>query len=196
MVTAATAFVAGVTGCTRAPGPASTPTRQTAETSCVDQLRADEAKVRTTREIITTKLPELGDYEEVHWQTRALGNPCSRAPGPTDWAYQAVVKFEAGDAAKLAATGAWRPLATQSGVARSATPTTSAAPSDAAATTAPSDAAPSSFDPSTQVWPGLAPLIPAGARWKFRESAPGSSHPHVLYLDERDSLLLARFSTS
>ena len=77
--------------------------------ACAEQKAADEAKVRTTRWDPPAQLAALGEYVEIHWQARALGDPCSRAPGPTDWSYQGVVKLRPEDARSLAATPGWQP---------------------------------------------------------------------------------------
>ncbi|MEV4481396.1 hypothetical protein [Micromonospora coxensis] len=73
------------------------------ETSgCRESVQAGEAKVRTDRWDPPEELPGLGDYPEIHWQVRAMGDPCTRAPGPTDWAYQGVVTLHPQDAQRLA----------------------------------------------------------------------------------------------
>jgi hypothetical protein len=77
--------------------------------SCAEQKAADEAKVRTARWDPPAQLADLGEYLEIHWQARALGDPCSRAPGPTDWTYQGVVKLRPEDARTLAAKPGWQP---------------------------------------------------------------------------------------
>ena len=63
----------------------------------------------TTRWDPPAQLAALGEYVEIHWQARALGDPCSRAPGPTDWSYQGVVKLRPEDARALAAQPGWQP---------------------------------------------------------------------------------------
>jgi hypothetical protein len=79
------------------------------EPTCAEQKAADEAKVHTTRWDPPAQLAELGEYVEIHWQARALGDPCSRAPGPTDRTYQGVVKLRPEDAGTLAARPGWQP---------------------------------------------------------------------------------------
>jgi hypothetical protein len=79
------------------------------EPTCAEQKAADEAKVRTTRWDPPAQLAELGEYVEIHWQAHALGDPCSRAPGPTDWTYQGVVKLRPEDARTLSARPGWQP---------------------------------------------------------------------------------------
>jgi hypothetical protein len=76
---------------------------------CAEQKAADEAAVRATRWDPPAQLADLGEYVEIHWQARALGDPCSRAPGPTDWSYQGVVKLRPEDARALAARPGWQP---------------------------------------------------------------------------------------
>jgi hypothetical protein len=79
------------------------------EPDCTERKAADEAKVRTTRWDPPAQLADLGEYVEIHWQVRTLGDPCSRAPGPTDRAYQGVVKLRPEDARTLAAKPGWQP---------------------------------------------------------------------------------------
>jgi hypothetical protein len=70
--------------------------------ACQESMDVAEAKVRTDRWDPPEEMPGLGDYPEIHWQVRALGNPCSREPGPTDWAYQGAVKLRPQEARRLA----------------------------------------------------------------------------------------------
>jgi hypothetical protein len=100
MLLATMAVLATVSACTE---PAST------KPTCAEQKAADEAKVRTTRWDPPAQLAALGEYVEIHWQAKALGDPCSRAPGPTDWTYQGVVKLRPEDARTLAARPGWQP---------------------------------------------------------------------------------------
>ncbi|RKN27119.1 hypothetical protein D7044_28775 [Micromonospora musae] len=74
----------------------------THQTTCRESLPIEEAKVRTVRWDRPEDLPGLGDYPAIHWQARAKGDPCSRGPGPTDWAYQGVVELRPEDARALA----------------------------------------------------------------------------------------------
>lgn len=92
---------AGVAGCTEAGKAAEPPS------ACQASVQAGEAKVRTERWDPPAELPDLGDYLEIHWQARAAGDPCDRAPGPTDWVYQGVVKLRPDDARKLAEQYEW-----------------------------------------------------------------------------------------
>jgi hypothetical protein len=77
--------------------------------TCAEQKAADEAKVRTSRWDPPAQLADLGEYVEIHWQAKALGDPWSRAPGPTDWTYQGVVTLRPEDARTLAARPGWEP---------------------------------------------------------------------------------------
>jgi hypothetical protein len=103
LLLATVALLAALSACTE---PAQAP-----KAACADQKAADEAAVRTTRWDPPAQLAELGEYVEIHWQARALGDPCSRAPGPTDWSYQGVVKLRPEDARVLAAKPGWQPAA-------------------------------------------------------------------------------------
>lgn len=47
--------------------------------------------VRTDREPITKRFPQLGDLVEVHWQASTAGAADPRIPGPTDTRIEAVV---------------------------------------------------------------------------------------------------------
>src|SRR5690348_4936376 len=82
-----------------------------AVSACASRLAADEARVRTDHRWTDTDVPGIGNYQDIHWQARALGNPCSRAPGPTDWQYQALVRLTPADASALAKAGQWQPSA-------------------------------------------------------------------------------------
>jgi len=101
LLLATVAVLATLTACGD-PAPAPKP-------ACAEQKAADEAAVRTTRWDPPAQLAALGEYVEIHWQARALGDPCSRAPGPTDWSYQGVVKLRPEDARALAAQPGWQP---------------------------------------------------------------------------------------
>src|SRR5215213_10137256 len=94
------AVLASLTACTADSGE---------RNNCAEQKAADEAKVRTSRWDPPAQLAELGEYLEIHWQARALGDPCSRVPGPTDWTYQGVVKLRPDDVRTLAARPGWQP---------------------------------------------------------------------------------------
>ncbi len=65
--------------------------------------------MHTDHRFTDQQVPGIGMYVEVHWQGRALGNRCSRVPGPTDWQYQGLVRLTAPDAAALAKSRAWQP---------------------------------------------------------------------------------------
>ena len=143
----------------------------TPDPSCADKLKADEAKVRTSRWKPTDQLPGLGRYIKIHWQARAAGNPCSRAPGPTDWTYQGVVQLHPEDARSLAANYHWQPVA----------------------------AATSSETQVLQVWSGLAEFVPDNVRWLYSDAydqAPPHGAWRRLYLDPDRALVLFALSTS
>jgi hypothetical protein len=128
---AGAALMAGCTEAGQAGEPAS---------ACQASLRADEAKVRTERWDPPTELPDLGEYLEIHWQARAAGDPCDRAPGPTDWRYQGVVKLKPADAKALAEQYDWGAVEA------------SADPNDP--------------DTPAQLWDALKPFVPADVRWR------------------------------
>jgi hypothetical protein len=75
--------------------------------SCADKVADAEAEVHTDRRWTEEDVPGIGQYVEVHWQTRAPGNPCSRVPGPTDWEYQGVAQMRAEEAQKLLKAYDW-----------------------------------------------------------------------------------------
>lgn len=106
---------------------------------CRESVRAEEAKVRTDRWAPPEQLPDLGDYPEIRWQLRSSGDPCGRAPGPVDWAYQGVVRLRPADARTLAQRYDFVPYA-------------------------PAVPAPHSGSPA-DAWPALAPFLPAAPRW-------------------------------
>jgi hypothetical protein len=113
---------------------------------CRESVRKAEATVYTSRWESAGDLPDLGDYPDIHWQVRALGDPCSRAPGPTDWAYQGVVRLRPADAERLADRYAFEPYDTVE-------------PTTLPDTRTPADA-----------WPALASLLPAQAHWSYSRS--------------------------
>ena len=135
-----------------------------ADRSCAVTLRGDEAKVRTERwQPLTENLPGIGDYVDIHWQTRAAGDPCLRAPGPTDWHYQGLIRLRPEDASALAAGYDWRP------VLASAPPGTY------------------EWDTPAQMWPALAPFSPAQPHWLHSQAYASTNFQHAkwgdLYLD-------------
>ncbi|MGK5675663.1 hypothetical protein ACSNOB_22810 [Micromonospora sp. URMC 106] len=136
---------------------------------CRKSVREAEAKVRADRWDPPEELPDLGDYPEIHWQARALGDPCSRVPGPTDWAYQGVVRLHPQDARRLAERYDFVPLA-------------AGAPAHLGQGKTPAD-----------VWPGLQPFVPAGARWLHSRSydeAPPATRGRVAFLDAEHRTVL------
>ncbi|MDG6105078.1 hypothetical protein [Dactylosporangium aurantiacum] len=71
--------------------------------TCTQQAQADAAAIRTGRDWTADDVPGIGDYVEIHWQAGTLGVPCSRAPGPTDWRAEGVLRLRDTDAAAFAA---------------------------------------------------------------------------------------------
>ncbi|MFG2007728.1 hypothetical protein ACGFNF_01460 [Micromonospora sp. NPDC048868] len=128
---------------------------------CRESVRAEEAKVRTNRWAPPEELPDLGDYPEIHWQVRSLsGEPCGRAPGPVDWAYQGVVRLRPADARTLAQRYGFAPYA-------------------------PAVPAPQSGSPA-DAWPALAPFLPAAPRWlhsRAYDEATPSTRWRTAFLD-------------
>jgi hypothetical protein len=143
-------------------------TRDSAGPGCPAALQSDEAKVRTDRwPVLTDELPGIGDFVDIHWQLRAAGDPCSRAPGPTDWRYEGVLRLRPEDARALGAGYDWQP------VPASASPGTSG------------------FDTPDLMWPALVPFVAPGARWLHSATYAGThfqqSKSGDLYLDEANS---------
>jgi hypothetical protein len=125
---------------------------------CADQLKVDESKVHTTRWDPATDLPDLGEYFEIHWQAHAVGNPCLRAPGPTDWMYEGVVQLRPDTVRALAGKYEWH----------SVTDVASLGPD------------------GPQVWQALASFVTTGTRWMHSDAydqAPLQSRWRHLYLD-------------
>lgn len=155
-------------GITRA-RPAVPPSVAADDRSCAAQLSAEEGKIRTQRWDPPAELADLGAYLDIHWQLRARGAACSRVPGPTDWAYQAVVRLRPAQAGALAQ----RICAT-------------AKQSAAGEGTGPAD------DPAVpqDVWPGLTAFMPAGAEW-VQDRAYDTQHEltrrRTLYVDVASS---------
>ncbi|MCG5443610.1 hypothetical protein NIE79_001746 [Micromonospora sp. NIE79] len=136
---------------------------------CQEQRQADEAKVRVSRWDSPEELPHVGEYSEIHWQARALGNPCSRAPGPTDWEYQGVIVLRPEDAHRLAEQFTFVPFA-------------SIDPAELVHSHTPTD-----------VRPDLVPFLPAKPRWLhsqiYNETLP-STRWRVVFLDLEHRTLL------
>jgi hypothetical protein len=137
--------------------------------ACEESVRAGEAKVRTDPWDPPEQLPDLGAYPEIHWQVRALGNPCGRAPGPTDWAYQGVVRLRPEDARALAQRYGFVPYA-------------SVDPEELPHSASPADA-----------WPALVPFLPTEPRWlhsrAYDEGNP-STRWRITFLDVEHRTLL------
>ncbi|MEV6369441.1 hypothetical protein AB0L86_21380 [Micromonospora musae] len=136
---------------------------------CQDSVQAEEARVRTDRWDPPEDLPGLGDYSEIHWQSRAKGDPCSRVPGPTDWAYQGVVELRPEDAQALAKR--YEFMAYDPAVPPGYT----------------SDRTPA------HVWPALSPFLPPEPRWltsRAYDELDTSPRWRVGYLDVERGVLL------
>jgi hypothetical protein len=73
-----TAALLILTGCTRSSRPDPGPTGST-------------PPVRTDRDPIAQRFPQLGDFTQVHWQGGTAGTDSGRVPGPTDVRIQALV---------------------------------------------------------------------------------------------------------
>lgn len=130
--------------------------------ACQESVNTAEAKVRTDRWDPPEEMPDLGAYPEIHWQVRALGNPCSRGPGPTDWVYQGVVKLRPEDARRLAERYEFVPYAAVN-------------PAELPPSSSPADA-----------WPALVPFLPSEPRWLYSTSyneADPSPRWRVAFLD-------------
>ncbi|MFI5911349.1 hypothetical protein [Dactylosporangium sp. NPDC051541] len=137
-----------------------------ASRACPAQLQADESKVRSDRNWTEMDLPGVGDYAEVHWQLRAAGDPCLRAPGPTDWHYQGVIRLRPEDATALAqGYSDWQ------SVPVSATPSPGGY----------------EWDTPSQMWSALVPFVPVGVSWSHSLSYANTQFQHGrwgdLYLD-------------
>ncbi|MFI2713748.1 hypothetical protein ACH495_26855 [Micromonospora sp. NPDC018662] len=80
------------------------------ERDCAARVAAEEAKVRTDRRWTDADVPGIGAYPEIHWQVDHPSFACSRAPGPNDRRYQAVVRLAPADARALATAYTWTPV--------------------------------------------------------------------------------------
>ncbi|MGC4897126.1 hypothetical protein [Micromonospora sp. DT31] len=81
------------------------------EGDCAARIAAEEAEIHTDRRWDAQDVPGIGAYPEIHWQVDHPSFACSRAPGPTDRRYQAVVRLADADARALSAAWAWTPVA-------------------------------------------------------------------------------------
>ncbi|GAA4589710.1 hypothetical protein BJY16_008987 [Actinoplanes octamycinicus] len=105
---------------------------------CQTEVDAALEHVYTARRWTETDLPGIGDYLEVHYHLTEAGLPCEeRGPEEGDWGYQGVLRLRPADGAALAAAYDWAPLQGQD--FRYGTP--------------------------AQMWPGLAPFVPADPGW-------------------------------
>lgn len=127
--------------------------------TCQTAVDAAQSTVRTDRWDPPDELPGLGAYPEIHWQGRPLGNPCSLVPGPTDWAYQGVVKLRPEDAQALAEQYDFVPNATLD-----------------------PDELPHSATPA-DVWPALAPYLPTRSVWQYSASHVAQNQARIVFLD-------------
>jgi hypothetical protein len=140
------------------------------EPSCAEQLKQDEATVRTTHHLDNDDLPAVGHYAEVHWQADAKGDPCTRGRGPTDWAYQDVIVLRDADATALKAAWNWPPV---TGPTPSPAHQIFAVPSD--------------------IWPALAGYLPKSAPWTHSDAYDTAGFPgqsRSVYLDPDHATLL------
>src|SRR5690349_12957245 len=121
---------------------------------CAAEVAAVAQEVHTERRWTEQELPGVGDYLSIHWQGRPLGNPCSRVPGPTDWAYQGVLALRPADVRALAEGYDWQPV----------------------------DPAEDPMS-TTPMWPALAQFAPASARWlhspTYRQAHAGGGQVHT-----------------
>lgn len=65
--------------------------------------------VRTDREPIAKRFPQLGDFVEVHWQGSAAGVDTGGVPGPTDVHIQALVVLRPETLSAAVARYQWKP---------------------------------------------------------------------------------------
>ncbi|MCG5470509.1 hypothetical protein LADH09A_004459 [Micromonospora sp. LAH09] len=140
--------------------------------TCQVAVDAAQSTVRTDRWDPPDELPGLGAYPEIHWQGRPLGNPCSLLPGPTDWAYQGVVRLRPEDAQALAEQYDFVPYATLD-----------------------PDELPDSAAP-TDVWPALAPYLPTQPVWRYSASYTAGNQTRVAFLDvEHQTVFFVRWNS-
>ena len=127
-----------------------------AEETCAEQLTDAEAAVHTTPSDFAGYLPGFGDFLEIRWQLRAPSSACSRAPGPTEYQYQGVIRLRPEDAKALAARyDDWQPLSPLS-------------------------------DEDTEVWAPLQPFLPADVRWLHSDEydrLPPQTRWRTVFLD-------------
>ncbi|HZM75326.1 MAG TPA: hypothetical protein VFC19_06345 [Candidatus Limnocylindrales bacterium] len=81
------------------------------EANCSSQVQAFEQTVQVSRKWTEKEIPGIGDYLDIHWLGKPASDPCSRAPGPTDWYYQGFVRLRPQDATALRAAKEWKPQA-------------------------------------------------------------------------------------
>jgi hypothetical protein len=68
-------------------------------TGCGTADAGPDPAVRTDREPITQRFPQLGDFTEVHWLGGRLGD--DRVPGPSTYTIEAVLDLAPDDLARL-----------------------------------------------------------------------------------------------
>jgi hypothetical protein len=98
---------------------------------------------------------------------RALGDPCSRGPGPTDYRYQLVARLRSDDVAILMAR---YPFAAGSTVHSSGL-----------------------TDTPADVWPALAPFLPASPNWQHSDDydeAGSETMWRLAFLDPDHAIIL------
>jgi len=81
------------------------------QATCTSQVQGFEQTVQDSRKWTEKEIPGIGDYLEVHWLGKPGSDPCSRAPGPTDWYYQGFARLRPQDATALQAAKEWKPQA-------------------------------------------------------------------------------------
>lgn len=81
------------------------------EADCTSQTEAFSKTVQDSRKWTEKEIPGIGEYLEIHWLGKPASDPCSRAPGPTDWYYQGFVRLRPPDAAVLQTAKDWKPQA-------------------------------------------------------------------------------------
>jgi hypothetical protein len=159
---------------------------------CEKSVAADEAAVHTDHHLTAVDLPGVGDYPQVHWMDHAGSDPC-RGIGPTEWTYQDVIVMQPADARALLDRSDWFVF--------SSTPPGSSTPSPPAGQVSPYPSG--TVDPSpmlhsgrfqpSQVWPPLAPFLPADPHWLYSlayDNVGKQSQNRSVYLDVDHSTML------
>jgi hypothetical protein len=76
---------------------------------CLRTTSMSTPAVRTDREPIAKRFPQLGDFIEVHWQGSAAGADPGGVPGPTDVHIQALAVLRPNVLASAASRYDWKP---------------------------------------------------------------------------------------